>query len=441
MGGILLEIKTVTVLGANGTMGCNIAGIFASFGNAKVYMACRTLEKAEKAKIQCIKSIRAEAIGDNLVPVDYSQLPVCIAESDLIFESVSERLDIKQGIIDQIAPHVRADAILATGTSGLSINRLAMQYPDHLRSRFIGMHFFNPPYMMTLCEIIDSEYTDKEMSAFLSKYSDEVLVRAVVNVADLAAFLGNRIGFQFINEACQFAETYKDAGGIDYIDALFGGFTGRNMAPIATADFVGLDTSKAIVDNLYEETADYARDTFIAPAYMQTLIDQGKLGRKVKEGFYKMVVTEDGKKVQYVYDIASGDFRVKNRYAFPFAKKMAARLHEGDYTGAFDALVSDDSTEADLCLTFLIKYVLYSMATVKVSSPNDLHAADAAMATGFGWVPPLAVADAFGGKAAFIALAKKRLPAELSALADEILGDMPEDGSHYDYRAFFKGRM
>lgn len=435
-----MEIKTVTVIGANGTMGCNICGIFASFGNAKVYMACRTQDKADKAKIQCVKSIRAEAIADNLVPVTFDDLPKIVAESDLIFESVSENLDIKQGIIDLIAPHIKPDAIIATGTSGLSINRLAEQYPENLRSRFLGMHFFNPPYMMTLCEIIESEHTDKPMSDFLSKYAKDQLVRAVVNVADLAAFLGNRIGFQFINEACQYAEKYKDAGGIDYIDAILGQFTGRNMAPIATADFVGLDTSKAIVDNLYDETNDYARDTFIAPAYMQTLIDQGKLGRKVKEGFYKMEITEEGKRLQYVYDIVSGDFRLKNRYSFPFAKKMVALLHEGDYTGAFDALIADQSAEADICLTFLIKYVLYAMATVKVSSPDDLHAADAAMATGFGWVPPLAVVDAFGGKDTFIALAKKRLPAELAALTDDILGGMPE-GSHYDFRAFFKGRQ
>lgn len=109
-----MEIKTVTVIGANGTMGCNISGIFASFGNAKVYMACRSLEKAEKAVTRAAKSVRAEAIAENLVPVTFDDLPQCVSESDLIFESVSENFETKQDIIDRIAAHVRPDAILAT---------------------------------------------------------------------------------------------------------------------------------------------------------------------------------------------------------------------------------------------------------------------------------------------------------------------------------------
>ena len=73
---------------------------------------------------------------------------------------------------------------------------------------------------------------------------------------DSPAFLGNRIGFQFINEALQYAEKYKFNGGIDYIDAILGPFTGRAMSPLVTANFVGLDVHKAIVDNLYENTRD-----------------------------------------------------------------------------------------------------------------------------------------------------------------------------------------
>lgn len=436
-----MEIKTVTVIGANGTMGCNISGIFASFGNAKVYMACRSLEKAEKSIARAAKSVRAEAVTENLVPASFDDLPKCVAESDLIFESVSENFETKQGIIDRIAQYVRPDAILATGTSGLSIDKLAEMYPEQLRPRFIGMHFFNPPYSLTLCEIIRSEYTDPEMAAFLSEYSKKKLVRTVVEVADTAAFLGNRIGFQFINEACQYAEMYKDSGGIDYIDAILGQFTGRNMPPIATADFVGLDVHKAIVDNVYANTKDYARSTFVLPDYMQQLIDEGKLGRKVKQGLYKTTVSESGKKTQYVYDIDSGEYREKIRYTFPFARKMIDYLHQGDYQMAFDSLKHNHSIEAEICLSFLIKYVLYAITVAKESS-DDIHAADAAMATGFGWVPPLAVVDALGGKEEFMKLAQQRLSSELIARVKlkETLRDLPGH-SQYDYRSYFKGKQ
>ena len=94
-----MNIKTVTVLGANGTMGCNASAIFASFGNAKVYMVCRSVEKAEKAVERAVKTVKCESIKRNLIPVDYSRLERCVRESDLIFESVSENLEIKKGIL------------------------------------------------------------------------------------------------------------------------------------------------------------------------------------------------------------------------------------------------------------------------------------------------------------------------------------------------------
>lgn len=436
-----MEIKTVTVIGANGTMGCNIAGIFASFGKCKVYMVCRSMEKAQAAIPKSIKSIRAEAIGERYIPATYDDLPQCIPESDLIFESVSENFATKQDIIERIRDYVPEHAILATGTSGLSINAMAELYPEHLRPRFMGMHFFNPPYAMTLCEIINSTYTDKALSDELFDYSENVLHRAAVRVHDTAAFLGNRIGFQFINEAIQYAEKYKDNGGVDYIDAIIGQFTGRNMGPIATADFVGLDVHKAIVDNIYENTKDYAHSTFVLPEYVQNLIDEGKLGRKTKQGLYKQVVSESGKRIQYVYDISTGEYREKIKYRFPFAARMIEHLHAGEYAEAFASLEHNHSIEAEICLSFLIKYVLYAITVARTSS-DDIRFADDAMATGFGWVPPLAVIDAFGGVEKFKELARDRLSSELRAAInlDRTLEDLPLP-SKYDYRSYFKGKQ
>ena len=82
-----MDIKTVTVVGANGTMGTNVAAMFASFGNAKVYMVSRDIEKSNKAIVKAIKSVRAESIKNNLIPADYSMLESCVSCSDLIFES------------------------------------------------------------------------------------------------------------------------------------------------------------------------------------------------------------------------------------------------------------------------------------------------------------------------------------------------------------------
>lgn len=235
-----MKINTVTVIGANGTMGQNISGIFASFGNAKVYMVARDIKKAEVAKTKAALSVKAASIANRLVAAEYSMLERCVAESDLIFEAVFEDMEIKKQVADMVAKSMKSDTIACSGTSGLSITTLAEHYPENLRSRFFGVHMFNPPYSLNLCELTPTKYSNMELCNELGEYLQNILYRTVVLVKDSPAFLGNRIGFQFVNEVMQYAEKYKDNGGIDYMDAILGPFSGRSMAPLVTADFVGL---------------------------------------------------------------------------------------------------------------------------------------------------------------------------------------------------------
>ena len=144
----MLEIKTVTVVGANGTMGTNVSAIFASFGGEKVYMVSRDLEKSKLAAQRAGKTVKADSIVSHLVPADYSMLAECVKESDLVFESAAEILDIKIGIHSQIGQSLKKGAVACTGSSGLSIQRLAECYPEELRQQFYGVHMFNPPYQL-----------------------------------------------------------------------------------------------------------------------------------------------------------------------------------------------------------------------------------------------------------------------------------------------------
>ena len=284
-----MNVKTVTVVGANGTMGKNISAIFASFGNAKVFMVSRDIKKSKSAIEKTCQSVRAESIKRNLLPVDYSKLEQCVVESDIVFESVAENKDIKVATTTKIADiaskHMEQclNTVFCTGTSGLSITHMAELYPEELRSNYMGMHFFNPPYTMTLCEMTPTKYSNRALFESVMQYCRDVLYRTVVEVKDSPAFLGNRIGFQFINEAMQYAEKYKSNGGIDYIDAILGRFTGRNMAPLTTANFVGLDVHKAIVDNIYENTIDFAHDEFILPDFVQNLLIKEILAEKQEQ--------------------------------------------------------------------------------------------------------------------------------------------------------------
>lgn len=245
-----MDIKTVTIIGITGTMRSNVAGFFVSFGNAKVYYIGRDIEKVKKTIPRIVKSVRGDAIVKNLISADFSMLEDCVGKSDLVFESVAENLEIKRSITQRVGAVQQETAVSCTGTSGLSITEIASCYPEKLRGHFFGVHMFNPPYSMSLCELTPNAYTDKMMQAELHEYLEKKLFRTVVEVKDRPAFLGSRIGFQFINNAIQSAEKYRDNGGIDYIDAILGSFTGRSMAPLVTSDFVGLDVHKAIVDNI-----------------------------------------------------------------------------------------------------------------------------------------------------------------------------------------------
>lgn len=435
----MLEIKTVTVVGANGTMGTNVSGIFASFGAAKVYMVSRDIEKSRAAVIRAGKTVKADSIVSHLIPVDYSSLGECVSESDLVFESTAENLDVKIEVTSRIGKYLRPGAIACTGSSGLSIKRLAECLPEEKRDHFFGVHMFNPPYQLTLCELTASPYSNMSVYAELKEFLTTVLHRTVAESKDLPAFLGNRIGFYVLNEALQYAERYQDNGGVDYIDAILGPFTGRTMPPITTSDFVGLDVHKAIVDNIYNNTNDYVHEKFVLPEFVQGLIDQKKLGRKSGEGLYKLVRNDSNGKRLLVYDVKSGFYRDVIKYSFPFAIQMKDFLRVGEYDNALRVLIDNRSQEADICLRFLLRYIVYSLYTAEHVG-YDLHVADDVMATGFTWCPPFALMDAFSNVCNLSQLMKERLKPEilLQVDIDHIIAEHQK--SKYDYRPFFKAK-
>lgn len=211
------------------------------------------------------------------------------------------------------------------------------------------------------------------------------------------------------------------------------------MAPLVTSDFVGLDVHKAIVDNLYYNSKDYARSSFEMPDFATNLIKDNKLGRKSGIGLYKIERQVDGKKSIYVYDVLSDNYRPKEDYVFTFAKNMVRELRIGNYNNAFAVLLNNHSIEAQICTEFLIKYVLYGITAAKEIG-ESVHSCDDVMASGFDWAPPLSVIEAFGGVYEFKKLAYKHLGNQLEGSFDLniLLEDIPS--SNYDYRPFFKAK-
>lgn len=431
------DIQRVAVIGATGTMGSNVAGLFASLGQADVYCIGRDLEKVRKTIPKIIRDAKNERIANRLIPADFSMLEKCVAESELVYEIVVEDIRIKREIAMRVGKALSPHAFSCTGTSGLSVTEIASAYPERLRGRLFGVHLFNPPHSLPLCEFIPTKFSDNVARVELREYLQHNLSRIVVEVKDSPAFIGNRIGFQFLNEALQFAKTFQDRGGVDYIDAILGPFSGRAMAPLQTADFVGLDVHQTIVDNLYENTADVARETFQLPEFAQTLIREKRFGRKSGGGLYRTVHDAFGNKQQQVWDIASEEYRTVVPYCFPFAETMKNAFSSGDHVQAFRTLVSDSSKEAGICRHFLLKYLVYSLYVGREVG-STIHAVDDVMAMGFHWCPPLALYQALSSVADVPELIKT-MDAKLFELmpVEKLLSEL--EPSVYDYRKFFQG--
>lgn len=208
------------------------------------------------------------------------------------------------------------------------------------------------------------------------------------------------------------------------------------MAPLVTSDFVGLDVHKAIVDNVYVNTNDYAHETYVFPSFAEKLIAEKKLGRKSGSGLYQIVCYDNGLKRQTVLDINTGLYRDVIPYVFPFADKMKKYIAEGDYTKAFERLINNHSQEAEICRHFLLKYIVYSICTAQEVG-YTIEAADDVMATGFNWCPPLAMYQALSTVADVPSLIKENLPDVCKKVnIDKLLTEVKP--SKYDYRLYFK---
>jgi len=433
------EIRIVTIIGSNGAMGSSVAGIIASFGCATVFMIARTIEKAEESIVAAMQTVRSESIRDRMVAKTYDDLGECVSKSDWVFESVAENFELKLTINHRIAQYCSATTIISTGTSGLSVKKLSEAFPLELRSNYFGTHFYNPPYRMTLCELVMSDYSAKPLSVELKTYLERILLRKVVLVIDCPAFAGNRVGFQFINEALLKAEVEMNRGGVDYIDSLLGSYTGRAMPPLKTIDFVGLDIHKAIVENVYNNSSDSLKKTFVLPKFIDELINAGNMGVKTGGGLYKYDMV-GGVKKQYVYDIKTSQYRLAKNYSFKFADDMKELLQSSEYEKAYTVLLEDRSYEASIIKHSILRYVSYSLMMVGtvVKTKDDI---DVVMMAGYNWSPPSVFVDLFGGVDNTIDLMREYgvdTPSVLTGVVDR--GPFYTLQDSFDYRRYFRSK-
>ena len=280
-----MSVKKLLVAGA-GQMGAGIVQVSAVAGLDVVMIdvadefIARGMAGIEKGLARLVDKGRMEAAVRDaaLARITTSTDMAAGADADLFVEAAPEVMEIKEELLTRASVTLRDDALIATNTSSLSVTKLAAFVTNP--ARFVGIHFFNPVPVMALVEVVKGVATGAETLAAARAYA-EAVGKTPITVADSPGFVVNRILFPMINEAARaFAEGVASAADIDT-----GMKLGTNwpMGPLALADLVGLDTTKAVLETFERELC----DAKYRPAeILSELVAAGKLGRKSGAGFF-----------------------------------------------------------------------------------------------------------------------------------------------------------
>ena len=377
-------VRKVAVLGA-GVMGAQIAAhlvnaqvetvlfdLPAKEGdpNAIVKKALKTLTKLKPSPLankDVVKHIQAANYADDL-----EQLRDC----DVIIEAIAERLDWKLDLYNKVAPFLKPDVIFATNTSGLSINKLAEAVPESLRSRFCGIHFFNPPRYMPLVELIPADGTDTGLFADLETFLVSTLGKSVIYAKDTPNFIGNRVGV--FSMLAIMHQTQAFGLPFEVADQLTGPVIGRaKSATYRTADVVGLDTMGHVIGNMTDNLPnDPWHPHYQVPAIVSQLVEAGALGQKTKAGFFK----KQGKAILTI-DPETGEYRTEDQKA---DASVLAILKIKNPAERFAALRESDHPQAQF-MWAIYRDLFHYCAVLLEEIADTARDVDFAIRWGYGW--------------------------------------------------------
>src|SRR5215470_10281981 len=280
-----INIQNVGVIGA-GQMGNGIAHVCALAGYS-VLLNDISADRI-KAGMATINGNMARQIGKKSITEDDRKSALArikpaekyeaLSDCDLVIETATEKEDVKRKIFADLCASLKAEAILATNTSSISITRLAAS--TDRPERFIGIHFMNPVPLMELVELIRGIATDdatfEASKAFVTKLHKTIAVSE-----DFPAFIVNRILLPMINEAIY--TLYEGVGNVEAIDTAMRLGAHHPMGPLELADFIGLDTCLSVMQVLHEGLAD---SKYRPCPLLVKYVEAGWLGRKTQRGFY-----------------------------------------------------------------------------------------------------------------------------------------------------------
>ena len=281
-----MEVKQALVVGS-GTMGAGVGQLFAQQG-IQVTITDISLELATAARNRIDKGL-AKRVAKEKISEDERQSIMsritaagdlaAAAEADFIVESASENIELKKKIFAELDEKARPDVIIATNTTALSISEMASatKRPD----KVLGMHFFNPPVIMKLVEIMPGMATSQETLDAVEALAKQLGKDPVVCKTESPAGIVSRTLGGLLNEA-----TYVYQSGVasaEDIDKAMTLGANHKMGPLTLIDLIGLDIHLAKMETLYRELGD---ERYKPPYILRKMVRAGRLGRKVKKGFY-----------------------------------------------------------------------------------------------------------------------------------------------------------
>ncbi len=337
-----------------------------------------------------LKNHAAQIEVGNLVD-DLEKLKKC----DWIIEVVVEYMPIKLDLLKKLIPNLAPGAILSTNTSGLSVNEMAEALPAELRKNFLVTHFFNPPRYMHLMEIVPCKETDPEIVAGMAEFINRRLGKGIVYAKDTPNFIANRIGVYAIFKSMEHMVDLDMS--VEEVDSVAGPATARpKSGAFRTVDIVGLDTLGHVGTNSYELLPDdEERDVFKIPTFMADMIEQGRLGNKTRQGFYKKEKI-DGKRQIFYLDHKSGEYKPLEKQKFPSVQMVKTVDDPGQKV---KMVLSGNDKGAEFAWRGLRDTLIYTVNRIPEIA-DDVVNIDNAMRWGFNWeIGPFEMLDAIGVQA------------------------------------------
>jgi len=258
--------------------GCDVKVVEANEG--ALHAGMERIEKSLNRAVQAQKMTEAhreEVMGN----ISFSTKLPSLADREFVVEAVVEQEEAKLEVFQRLNDVVDdPEAILASNTSSIPIMKLAMA--TNRPQQVIGVHFFNPAPVMGLVEIISSLLTGDKTAVMCQEFVSDQLGKRVVSSQDRAGFVVNALLVPYILSAIRMMESgFASAEDIDA-----GMVLGCNhpMGPLALCDLIGLDTTMAVAESLYEE---FKEQLYAPPPLLNRMCDAGLLGRKSGRGFYR----------------------------------------------------------------------------------------------------------------------------------------------------------